>query len=68
LSEVAYWTVTSRPATADWVTVKVALRVPVLPSVTLTSLTRRDGTGSSSMIVPVAVSSPIVFPADALDS
>ena len=46
----------------------VALRKPVLPSVTLTSLTRREGSGSSSTIVPSPVSSAIVLPPEALDS
>ena len=44
-SAVAYWTVTVWPLGADSVTVKVALTVPVLPSVTVTSLIGQGGPG-----------------------
>jgi hypothetical protein len=52
-AEVAQSTVTALPLAADSVTVKVAVVVPALPSVTETSFTDRVGAGSSSVIVPI---------------
>ena len=44
-SAVAQWTVTSELEAADRLTVKVAVVVPVLPSVTVTSPMLTDGGG-----------------------
>ncbi len=54
---VAKSTVTCRPLTGERVTVKVALVVPVWPSVTVTSSTDSAGSASSSVIVPRPVAS-----------
>src|SRR5689334_24752070 len=51
MSAVAYWTVTSTLVARDRVTVKVALTVPVFPSVTVASRMLTD-TGSSGDQVP----------------
>ena len=60
---VAQSNVTALPLAADRVTVKVAVVVPALPSVTVTSLTDRVGAASSSVIVPRPEPSAIVaFP------
>ncbi len=52
-------TVTWRPETAESVTAKFALVVPVLPSVTVTSLIDSAGVASSSVIVTSPAPSPI---------
>ena len=57
---VAKSTVTARPLGTFRLTVKFAFTVPVLPSVTVTSLTDRAGGASSSVIVPTPCPSPIV--------
>ncbi len=57
---VAKLTDTARPLTAESVAVKVALTVPELPSVTVTSSIESEGSGSSSVIVPRPKSSAIV--------
>ena len=57
---VAQSTVTAWPLAAERVTVNVAVVVPALPSVTVTSSTDRVGGASSSVIVPSPEPSAIV--------
>ena len=57
---VAQSTVTARPLGALRLTVKLAFTVPLLPSVTVTSLIESAGGGSSSVIVPRPCPSSIV--------
>ncbi len=57
---VAYCTVMVFPLTAERLTVKLALLVPLFPSVTLTSLIAIVGTGSSLVIVSCPWLSAIV--------
>ena len=57
---VAESTVTVRPLAVLRLTVKVAVTVPVLPSVTVTSLIESVGSGSSSVMVPTPWPSAIV--------
>jgi hypothetical protein len=52
--------VTWRPLTGVRLTVKLALTLPLLPSVTVTSSTATCGRSSSSVIVPWPVGSLIV--------
>jgi len=59
-SAVAKPTLTVCPLGAESVTVKLALTVPELPSVTVTSLIDRIGRPSSSMIVPIPCESAMV--------
>ena len=60
--EVAKSTSTVRPLGASRLTVKTAATVPVLPSLTVTSLSEMAGRASSSVIVPVAEPSAIDAP------
>jgi hypothetical protein len=59
-SAVAKSTDTARPLGAFRLTVKLAITVPKLPSVTVTSLTENEGRGSLSLIVPRPCPSAIV--------